>query len=126
FDKTMAAVHAPLISKEDISRYVNANLARLERFIQREIQYREASGQLAPNLVKREEVLDEAIAAAMGNVEERPEILSLERWLYRLAIRAIGAVASANGEEFDSIHLEENAGVQNVTASDEAVLQYNQ
>lgn len=126
FENTPAAVHAPLVSAEDIKSYINANLSRLDRFVERELRYREANGFLRPDLVTREEVVDEAIAAALGEEEERPELLSLERWLYRLSIHAISRLASGNGEAVMAVPLETSARKQNVRGSDEPQLQYHQ
>jgi len=126
FEETPAAVHAPVVSAEDIKSYIDANLSRLDRFVERELRYREANGFLQSNLVTREEVVDEAIAAALGEVEERPELLSLERWLYRLAIHAVNQLASGNGEAVAAVPLETSARKQNVRGSDEAELQYHQ
>ena len=39
---TVAAVQIPLASSDDIRSYVDANLARLERFVERELTFREA------------------------------------------------------------------------------------
>jgi RNA polymerase sigma factor (sigma-70 family) len=126
FESTGAAVHPPTASAEDIKSYVNANLGRLERFVERELRYRQANGFLQPNLISREEVVDEAIAAALSDEEDRPELLSLERWLYRLAMQAISRLASANGEAVSAVPLETSARKQNVRASDEPELQYHQ
>ena len=126
FENTPAAVHAPLASVEDIKSYINANLSHLERFVERELRYREVNGFLQPNLVSREEVVDEAIAAALGDEDERPELLSLERWLYRLAILAINRLTSGNGEAVMAVPLETSARKQNVRGSDEPQLQYHQ
>ena len=126
FEKTPAAVHAPLASAEDVKSYVNANLSRLERFVEREVRFREVNGFLQSDLISTEEVVDEAIAAALGDEEERPELLSLERWLYRLSIRAINRIASGNGEAVTAVPLETSARKQNVRGSDEPELQYHQ
>ena len=126
FESTPAAVHPPTASAEDIKSYINANLSRLERFVERELRYREANGVLQPNLISREEVVDEAIAAALSDEEQRPELLSLERWLYRLAMQAINRLASSNGEAVSAVPLETSARQQNVRASDEPQLQYHQ
>ena len=126
FEKTAAAVHAPLASAEDVKSYVNANLSRLERFVEREVRFREVNGFLQSDLISTEEVVDEAIAAALGDEEERPELLSLERWLYRLSIRAINRIASGNGEAVTAVPLETSARKQNVRGSDEPELQYHQ
>ena len=126
FESTPAAVHAPLASAEDVKSYVNANLSRLERFVEREVRFREVNGFLQSDLISTEEVVDEAIAAALGDEEERPELLSLERWLYRLSIRAINQIASGNGEAVIAVPLETSARKQNVRGSDEPELQYHQ
>jgi DNA-directed RNA polymerase specialized sigma24 family protein/ribosome-associated translation inhibitor RaiA len=126
FEKTLAAVPMPTISAEDIRSYVNANLGRLERFVEREIYFREASDSILPDVVTKDEVIDEAIARAMGDGLEKPERLALEPWLYRLAIRALDDLAAASREDGDSIHLEESARNRNVRGSDEPHLQFHQ
>lgn len=126
FEETLAAVHPPTVSAGDIEQYVNANLPRLYRFVDRELRYREAIGQLTPDQVTREEVIDEVIVSALGDGEERPEVLSLERWLYQLAIRAVRELAARNGEAVDAVPLELSVRKQNVRATDDSVLQYHQ
>src|SRR5262249_2824509 len=62
FEESVAAVHPPKVSGEDIHTYVNANLNRLERFVGRELRYRENTGLMRQGLIAREEVVDEVIA----------------------------------------------------------------
>jgi len=126
FEDTPAAVHPAKISESDVRDWVNANLSRLEAFVDRELRYREANGLITPNLVSREEVIDEVIVSALDDSEEKPELLSLERWLYRLAIRSVGRLASSNGDALSAVPLQGSARRQNVQASDEPLLQYHQ
>src|SRR5581483_12262615 len=126
FEQTIAAVQPQTISQEDIRSYVNANLSRLELFVDREILYRESIDQIAPDSISKEEVIGEAIARALGDGGEKPERLALEPWLYRLAIRALNDLSSSSAEELTSVHLEDSARTQNVRASDEPQLQYHQ
>jgi DNA-directed RNA polymerase specialized sigma24 family protein/ribosome-associated translation inhibitor RaiA len=130
FEKTLAAVYPPTISAEDVRSYVNVNLARLERFVEREIYFREAQGSVAPDTLSKEEVIDETIAAALGDQEkdgqEKPERLALEPWLYRLALRALDDLSQADETDGHAIHLEESARRPNVKASDEPELQFHQ
>jgi DNA-directed RNA polymerase specialized sigma24 family protein len=126
FETTMAAIHLAAISADDIRSYVNANLGRLERFIERELFFRETSQPDAYNLVSKEEVLDETIVHALGDTAERPERLALEPWLYKLALRAMDDLASPDPENGSAIHLEQSVRPQNVRASDEAELQSHQ
>src|SRR5215472_13455705 len=51
FEQTLAAVFPPTISADDIRSYVNANLSRLERFVEREIYFREAQETTPPNSI---------------------------------------------------------------------------
>jgi RNA polymerase sigma factor (sigma-70 family) len=124
---TLAAVRLPTVSDGDVRSYLDANLQGLEHFVERELLYRETTGQLLPGLVTREEVLDEAIAHALGDVEEKPELLSLERWLYRLAIQAIRRLSAENGEDaILAVPLEQSARKPNVRASDDSQHQFHQ
>lgn len=125
FETTVAAVHPPAITDTDVRDYLSVNLSRLERYIEREIRHRENSGALRREAVSGAEVIDEAIANALGDDEERPEVVSLERWMYRLATRAINKL-SAPGEQVTMVHLEDSVRRPNVRASDEAQLQFHQ
>jgi RNA polymerase sigma factor (sigma-70 family) len=126
FEKTLAAVFPPTISDDDIRSYVNANLARLDRFVEREIYFREAQDGMLPDSVLKEEVIAEAIAAAMSDSQEKPEKLALEPWLYRQALRALDQLSHAEESNGNAIHLEDSARRPNVKASDEAELQFHQ
>jgi DNA-directed RNA polymerase specialized sigma24 family protein len=126
FEDTVASVQMPTVSSDDIRSYVNANLGRLERFVERELYFRETAEQLLPDFVNKEEVIDEVIARALGDGGEKPERLALEPWLYRLAIRSIDDIASSSQENLSSVPLEESVRKRNVRASDESELQFHQ
>jgi RNA polymerase sigma factor (sigma-70 family) len=126
FEETLAAVHAPLVSAEDVRSYVNVNLARLERFVEREIYMRETQELIVVDSLSKEEVIDEAIASALGNEHEKPERLSLEPWLYQLALRALDELSRPDESNSHAVHLEESVRPRNVRASDEAELQFHQ
>jgi RNA polymerase sigma factor (sigma-70 family) len=126
FEDTVAAVHVPAISPDDVRSFVNANLPRLERFVERELYFRETSEETSGDAVSKEEVIDEAIARALGDGADKPDRLALEPWLYRLALRAIDDLCRCSPESASSIHLEDSARKRNVRASDEAELQFHQ
>jgi DNA-directed RNA polymerase specialized sigma24 family protein/ribosome-associated translation inhibitor RaiA len=126
FEDTVASVQMPTVSSDDIRSYVNANLGRLERFVERELYFRETAEQLLPDFINKEEVIDEVIARALGDGGEKPERLALEPWLYRLAIRSIDDIASSSQENLSSVPLEESVRKRNVRASDESELQFHQ
>jgi DNA-directed RNA polymerase specialized sigma24 family protein/ribosome-associated translation inhibitor RaiA len=127
FEETLAAMHPSLVSAEDIRSYVNVNLTRLERFVEREIYFREAADLIAPESISEDEVIDETIVAALGDGQEKPERLALEPWLYRLAMRALDKLVRADSSNGNgNIHLEESARKPNVRASDEPGLQFHQ
>ncbi len=128
FEQTLASVQVPTISSDDISSYVNANLPRLERFVERELYFRQYESQTddgRAQLPSRTEVVDEVIARALGDCD-RPEKMALEPWLYRLALESIGDMAARLQELESSIHLEDSGRLQNVQASDENTLQFHQ
>jgi RNA polymerase sigma factor (sigma-70 family) len=127
FEQTLAAVRPPTISADDIGSYVNANLGRLERFVERELYFRRADEEIAEDGLSTSEVVNEVIARALGD-HERPEKLSLEPWLYRLALEAMKEMTARlqELESPDALHLEASRRRQNVQGSDEAALQFHQ
>jgi DNA-directed RNA polymerase specialized sigma24 family protein/ribosome-associated translation inhibitor RaiA len=131
FEQTLAAVFPAIVSAEDVRSYVNVNLSRLERFVEREIYFREASDLIEPDSISKEEVIDETIAAALGdgnsgNGNEKPERLTLEPWLYHLAMKALDELSRPDGTNGSAVHLEDSARKPNVKASDEPELQFHQ
>lgn len=127
FEQTLAAVFPATISADDVRSYVNANLARLDRFVEREIYFREAQESIPPDSISKEEVIDEAIASALGDGQEKPEKLALEPWLYRQALRALERLSHSEDESNGTaVHLEESARRPNVRGSDEPELQFHQ
>ena len=125
FEETLAAVRPPSVTDRDVEGYINVNLGRLERFVERELRYRFNAG-LSRDAVTKEEVIDEVVAAALGDDVEKPQVLGLEPWLYRLAIRSIDSIAGRNRDAVPTVSLDASARKQNVQASDEAELQYHQ
>jgi len=127
FEQTLAAVLPPTISADDIGSYVNANLPRLERFVDRELYFRRADEEMPEDGLPTSEVVNEVIARALGD-QDRPEKLSIEPWLYHLALQAMNEM-TARLHELESnvhLHLEDSRRRQNVEASDEAALQFHQ
>jgi RNA polymerase sigma factor (sigma-70 family) len=125
FEQTLAAVLPPTISADDIGLYVNANLARLERFIERELYFRDVEDEKTEASLATADVVNEVIARALGD-GDRPEKIALEPWLYRLALDAIGEMTARLHELESSVHLEDSRRPQNVQASDEPALQFHQ
>jgi len=82
FEQTLAAVFPETVSSDDVRSYVNVNLSRLERFVERAIYFREAADMVAEDAISKEEVIDETIAAALGDDQERPACLGdfFEQW----------------------------------------------
>ncbi|MGB8580661.1 MAG: HPF/RaiA family ribosome-associated protein [Candidatus Sulfotelmatobacter sp.] len=131
FENTLAVVFPETVSAEDVRSYVNVNLSRLERFVEREIYFRETADQVVPDSISKEEVIDETIAAALGgdgenSGREKPERLALEPWLYRLALDALDQLSRPEGTNGGAVRLEESARKPNVRASDEPELQFHQ
>jgi DNA-directed RNA polymerase specialized sigma24 family protein/ribosome-associated translation inhibitor RaiA len=125
FENTIAAVRPATVSAMDIAGYIDVNLAALQRFVERQIAYRESLGELSADQVAPEDVVAEAIATALSDELEKPERIKLEPWLYRLAGEALDRVV-AGDVELGTVSLERRHGVQNVQASDEARLQFHQ
>lgn len=126
FEQTLAVVMPATISSDDVRSYVNANLARLDRFVEREIYFREVQSTIERDSISKEEVIDEAIAAALADGMEKPEKLALEPWLYQQALRALERLSLPEESDGHAVHLEDSARAPNVKGSDEPELQFHQ
>lgn len=129
FEETLAAVKPEKVNGDDVSGFVNLNLPRLQRSVERELRYREASGTLRPGQVTPEEVVDEAISRALDDREEKPERITLEPWLHRLAMRAIDRLMNQTRTENGSVSLDSQVRRRQTvtrTGDDEPWMQYHQ
>jgi DNA-directed RNA polymerase specialized sigma24 family protein/ribosome-associated translation inhibitor RaiA len=122
-DRTFDGEGTPL--QREIRNYLSNNLGRLERYVSRELRLREAESEIPAGRISEVEVLDEVVVSALS-VEQRPANVTLERWLFRLTLQTIRKMAKMEDGDRDRIPLEKSAGTQNVTASDEAFLQFHQ
>jgi RNA polymerase sigma factor (sigma-70 family) len=123
FEETFAAVPPQTATPEDVRSYLNANLGRLRLFIEREISFRENSGDLEPGALRWEEVLDEVVARALDEKIEKPDRIGLEPWFYRLAIQSLADFAQASlREEADA----QSPSRRSDGESDEARFQFYQ
>ena len=109
--------------KADVRNYLNGNLERVQRFIEREIRAREEDETLERESLQPAEVMDEVVVNALSS--EDGHGLSTEKWFYRLALDAIQEL-SRNDSERSQLRLEEPVGQPNVSATDEDLLQYHQ
>jgi DNA-directed RNA polymerase specialized sigma24 family protein len=125
FEETLASLPPLTVCSDDVRSYINANLARLERFVNRELSFRQASGDIRPNSVAKEEIIDEVVARALGDGIDKPDRLALEPWLYRLSILAIDDLAE-DGKATSDIRLEESARSPYIQGDDELQLQFHQ
>ena len=108
-----------------LENWVNANLARLEAYVDHELQSRVVTGQIREDQISPEEVVDEVMVSALSQEDHRVGLLSPESWFHRLALQAIRRLIRSNADT-GNLSLDAPAGQQNVTGSDENVLQYHQ
>jgi RNA polymerase sigma factor (sigma-70 family) len=109
----------------DVELWLSANLRKLEEFIDQELNFQVESDQIREDQITREEVIDEVIVSALSHEGGKRELLSPESWFHRLALQAIRRLIHDNADTAN-ISLDAPAGIQNVTGSDEIVLQYHQ
>ncbi|HEV7220049.1 MAG: hypothetical protein ACHP8A_15805 [Terriglobales bacterium] len=126
FENTGAEDHRTQLASEDVRSYVNAHLGRFERFVERELYFREASGQINPASVSKHEVVDEVVVRALSDAGEAPERLAFEPWLYRLAIQCINDLTSRSSQGVSDLRLDRSAYGTDVTASGDAELEFHQ
>jgi RNA polymerase sigma factor (sigma-70 family) len=109
----------------DVEIWLSANLRKLEEFIDQELRFQVESDRIREDQITHEEVVDEVIVSALSQEDGKAHLLSLEGWFHRLALQAIRRLIHANADT-GNLSLDAPAGVQNVTGSDENVLQYHQ
>jgi RNA polymerase sigma factor (sigma-70 family) len=125
FEETLAAVQPELVSEQDITVWLDANLEQWKRFVERELSFRSSSGQFRQQQITAEEVIDEAIAHALDGRTEKPEKVTLEPWLYFLSRAAIDRLAQqARGDE-GQVGLDSSVRGEVASGSDEAMLQFH-
>jgi RNA polymerase sigma factor (sigma-70 family) len=113
------------VVESGVEKWVNANLSRLEEYVDLELQQRVVAGQIREDQVTCEEVVDEVMVSALSQEDGRAGLLSPESWFHRLALQAIRRLIKSNADT-GNLSLDAPAGKQNVTGSDENVLQYHQ
>jgi RNA polymerase sigma factor (sigma-70 family) len=109
----------------DVEMWLGANLRALEEFIDQELNFQVEAEQIRQDQITREEVVDEVIVSALSHEDNRTQLLSLENWFHRLAVQAVRRLIFTNADTAN-ISLDAPAGIQNVTGSDESVLQFHQ
>jgi RNA polymerase sigma factor (sigma-70 family) len=109
----------------DVELWLSANLRKLEEFIDQELNFQIESDRIREDQITRDEVLDEVIVSALSHEGGRRELLSPESWFHRLALQAIRRLVHDNADTAN-VSLDAPAGTQNVTGSDEDLLQYHQ
>jgi RNA polymerase sigma factor (sigma-70 family) len=109
----------------DVELWLSANLRKLEEFIDQELRFQVEADRIREDQITREEVLDEVIVSALSQDDGKTQLLSPENWFHRLALQAIRRLIHDNADTAN-ISLDAPAGIQNVTGSDENVLQYHQ
>ncbi len=109
----------------NVETWLSANLSKLEEFSDQELRFQVEADRIREGQITREEVIDEVIVSALSQEDGGIQLLSLESWFHRLALLAIRRLIHANADT-GNVSLDAPAGIQNVTGSDENVLQYHQ
>ena len=127
FEETIAAIPLATATSDDVRAYINANFARVERFIERELFFRESAADLEPESLSVEEVLDEVAARALDDRAVKPDRLGLEAWLAADQSSPDDRATRSRPEEGETdINLQERRRQRNELASDEPRLQFHQ
>ena len=126
FEQTVASVPPLTATPDDVRTYVNANFRRLQIYVERELYFRESSGDIEADSISAEEIVDQAVADALDEKVEKPDRIGIEPWLYRLAIRAIDDSISRSSQSESEVELRSVRQRRRERASDEPRLQFHQ
>lgn len=134
FEETFASVSpvkaatAPVTGEAGNTLYDEdwvVNLDHLREFVARELHLRAANGQIRPEQVTVDEVIDEVMVAALSHENGNAHLMPEENYFHRLALRAIRQLMNDNADVAE-VSLDAGTGMANVTGSDENLLQYHQ
>jgi RNA polymerase sigma factor (sigma-70 family) len=126
FEETVASVQPEKISALDVAGFVNANFERLRGYVERELRFRRDSGQRRLEEITAEEVIDEAVANALDEHQQRPEKISLEPWLYRLSRSAMDRLGNQLESAAHPVRLDQPDTPKNNSDVDDEMLQFYQ
>ncbi|HEX7285433.1 MAG TPA: sigma-70 family RNA polymerase sigma factor [Candidatus Angelobacter sp.] len=122
---TVAPAPPKAAAPGDLESWVNAGMGDLKTFIERELRFRAAAGQIREDQITTEEVVDEVMLSALSKEDGGGQLLSQESWFGRLALEAIRRLTEDNADTAN-VSLDAPARAQNVSGSDENFLQYHQ
>jgi RNA polymerase sigma-70 factor, ECF subfamily len=85
------------------------HLPALYRFVAREIRYHEALGNLEPDQVAVEDVVDEVFLTALRQLHRKPLRATFKGWLRHLALQTLRRVVRASREQrhYEQVRLED-------------------
>jgi DNA-directed RNA polymerase specialized sigma24 family protein len=109
----------------ELQNWINANIGQLNGFIEQELRIRAVNGQIRENQIAPEEVVDEVIVTALSQEDGGSSLLSSGNLFQRLAIQAIRRLMQDTADTAN-VSLDSPHRAQNVTGSDENLLQYHQ
>jgi RNA polymerase sigma factor (sigma-70 family) len=113
------------VMESGLEKWVSVSLPRLQKFVANELELRIAAGQVREGQISCDEIIDEVMVSALSHEDGRAVLLSPESWFHRLALQAVRRLIKSNADT-GTLSLDAPAGKQNVTGSDENVLQYHQ
>lgn len=123
--RSEAPIPESVASGNGVETWMSVHLPSLREFVDQELQARAATGQIRDGQITNEEVIDEVMVSALSSEDGHAALLTPESWFHRLALQAIRHLIKTNADTGD-LSLDASAGVQNVTGSDEDILQYHQ
>src|SRR5436853_248572 len=98
FEQTIAAMQPQFVSSDDIRSYVNANLSRLDRFVERELVFRENAGQISENSITKDEMIT-LVQFALEGAKPRDREAFILQAIEGFSIDEIAAITDRKPEE---------------------------
>jgi RNA polymerase sigma factor (sigma-70 family) len=99
-DRLRAAMGSPRAA--DVARfseYMRPLLAALRRYVRREMAYLIARGDLDGDFPTSEDVVDETLARAWRDLQQRPQTATAKPWLYRIANAVLDEAVKERGRK---------------------------
>jgi RNA polymerase sigma factor (sigma-70 family) len=103
--------------QSDLDHYeevINEQVPRLTTYIRRELAYFVATGDVEPDQLRDDEVIDDVVMRALASHETRPLNLPLDRWLISLANEALNEQVNQTQTRHEEAEREQESVEQEV------------
>ena len=105
--RTWTEVSEP--ATRDLQDSIRDNLEKLENYVRRELYHNVIAGTIPPGVIEPHAMVDEVFVEVTSNLNDKPEDLSVEQWMFQLAGRTLKGRLQELEDHRDEARMEDAA-----------------